>query len=406
VPDFFLQETVQAAGKYIVEEPFYPLPEMPSPILGGIDVATLPALYGYNGATPKGTARVALGTPRGDPLLATWQIGLGRAAAWTSDLKAQWAVDWVSWEGFPRFAAQLVSWVLPAPQVEGLSARVDIADEASARDDALVRVEALDQASRPRNFLDVTATLVGPDMAVRETTLSQVGAGLYEARAELGEPGAYLVRVTAREGEELVGQQILGLVVPYSPEYTAPADPGGEGGWSVNRALLEALARRTGGGELPEPPAAFTHNLPAADRAREVWRALLLVAVLFFPLDVAIRRVMLGPRDVRKAWDWMGERLPARRARAGRERGDRPERVLGELFDARRRARTRRASPPPAVGPSREEQREQATSPLPAPPPESPGQETGQSPSPGMPAEDGDVLTRLREAKRRARRNS
>ena len=37
VPDIFLKETVKSVGQYIIEEPFYPLPASPSPVLRGID---------------------------------------------------------------------------------------------------------------------------------------------------------------------------------------------------------------------------------------------------------------------------------------------------------------------------------------------------------------------------------
>ena len=46
-----------------------------------------PQLKGYVITTPRQSAQVLLTTPRGDPLLAAWQYGLGRALAWTSDLK-------------------------------------------------------------------------------------------------------------------------------------------------------------------------------------------------------------------------------------------------------------------------------------------------------------------------------
>lgn len=381
VPDFFLKETVKAVGRYIVEEPFYPLPAMPSPVLRGIDAAALPPLQGYNGTTPKGTARVSLGTPRGDPLLATWQYGLGRAAVWTSDLKGQWATEWVAWEGFARFAAQLVAWTLPAPQVEGLSAQATLQN-----DRALIHVEAVDKAGQPRNFLDVSATLIGPDLEAIEVPLAQVGAGAYEAQADVAESGTYLVRVGASEGQDLLGQQTLGLVVPYSPEYKV-----GE----ANATLLEELAARTGGSELLEPLAAFLHNLPAADRAREVWQALLLVAALLFPLDVGIRRVMLGPRDMQKAWAWLRERLPLRRPQVTRQ-----ERALGQLFRARDRvrARTTRGEGPPATPgmPPRvpvEEQEE----PAPVAPKKPPAERADAG-------ESRDSLARLRQAKKRARR--
>ncbi|HET7087407.1 MAG TPA: VWA domain-containing protein, partial [Anaerolineae bacterium] len=111
VPSLFFKETVEAAGSYIVEEPFYPAPAGATPILRGLDVTRLPALRGYNGTTPKSSAQVSLVSSQGDPLLATWQYGLGRAAAWTSDVKGQWATDWIKWNGFNTFIAQLTSWV-------------------------------------------------------------------------------------------------------------------------------------------------------------------------------------------------------------------------------------------------------------------------------------------------------
>jgi hypothetical protein len=265
-----------------------------------------------------------------------------------------------------------------------------------AEDQAAIRVEMVDEAGRPRNFLDLTATLIGPDLAASEVSLPQVGAGLYEARVDLREPGTYLVRVAAREGGETssqqpLAQQTLGLVVPYSPEYGASASGG------TDRTLLETLARRTGGGELPEPLAAFLHNLPAADRAREAWRGLLLAVALLFPLDVALRRVMLGPRDLKRAWAWVRERLPER----GRAAAQPGQRALGRLFEARQRGKRRTArvrQAPNGLGatPHRGLDGRQT--------PTGPVEDREESPSLPASSSDEDAMARLREAKQRARR--
>jgi uncharacterized membrane protein len=386
VPDFFLKETVKATGQYIVEEPFYPLPVGSSSALRGLDPAALPLLLGYNGVTPKSMAFTALSTPRGDPLLATWQYGLGRAVAWTSDLKGRWGVEWVKWDGFPRFVAQLVGWTLPAPQVEGLNAQVRLEDnravvQVEAIEPALPDLNGASQTGRPRNFLDVTATLIGPDLETTQLSLAQVGAGRYEAGVEVLEPGTYLVRLGISEGGEALGQQMLGLVVPYSPEYQAVG---------TDRAYLNDLAHQTGGGELPEPGAAFLHNLPVAERAREIWWPLLLLVTLLFPLDVALRRVMLGPSDLGQGVAWLRQRLPApREAVVARER------ALARLFEARDRVRGRRFSPENGAPASVESPDELA------PPP--PGTQDVEPPPP-PPATD-DALDRLRQAKKRARRD-
>lgn len=369
VPDFFLKETVQAVGRYIVEEPFYPFLSRSSPVLQGVDVAGLPLLWGYNGSTPKRTAQVVLTTPQGDPLLATWQYGLGRAATWHSDVKGRWATEWVTWQGFPQLMGQLVGWTLPAPGVEGLDAAVRYEDG-----QARIEVNAVDEAGRPRNFLDVAATVIDPNLGAREVKLSQIGAGQYAAEVDAAQPGAYLVNLAVGADGTPLGGQTLGMIAPYSPEYRL-------GG--TDRNLLGRLAAITGGGELPDPLAAFARTLPFSAQVREIWTALLLIVALLFPLDVALRRVMFGSSDLRRATGWVQSRLPSRQQEE-RERDP----VLGQLFNARERVRTQQARPQEPSTPA---------PPMTADPrPSAPEAET-------PPAED-DPMARLREAKRRARR--
>jgi uncharacterized membrane protein len=377
VPEFFLKETVRAVGRYIIEEPFYPVMGDPGhPVLRGLRTETLPALFGYNGATPKSTARVSLASPAGDPLLATWQYGLGRAAVWTSDLKGQWAVDWVTWDGFARFASQLVGWTLPAPQVPGLQA------EAAYREgEAVLTLTATGEDGLPRNFLDVQGVLVSPGLENVPVSFEQVGPGRYQAQAQLNQTGAYLAQVTVLDGDEAIGQQTLGLIVPYSPEYRL-------GG--IDLALLGELATRTGGTALSDPLETLFRNLPSAERAREIWAPLLLVVAMLFPLDVAIRRVIFSTQDYRKAVTWFVERLPLVRAVT---RNPEREARLGQLFDARARARQRTAR-----------QAELRQTPQPPRPDKSEMEaEEGDRSTATPPEKQEDTLARLREAKKRSR---
>lgn len=376
VPDIFLKETVTSVGEYLIEEPFYPVSMMPSPILRGLNELALPPLLGYNGATAKRTARLDLTSPRGDPLLATWQFGLGRAAAWTSDLKGQWASEWIAWEDFPRFAAQLVGWLLPAPQVEGLSARVEVVGG-----QAVIQLQAAAEDGAPLNFLTARLSLISPDLETSEADLEQVGPGSYEARIPLSQPGVYLVRLGVNQDDQSLGQLTLGMVLPYSPEYRlAGADVG----------LLSELARVTGGEQLLEPVNAFLHDLPAAEFAREIWRPLLLLAALLFPLDVALRRVLFGPRELQRARVWLRARLPG----AAASRQDEP--LLGDLFAARQRARRRHT---PGGDP------EQPAPPLNPPQPPTSGPAEPSEPPSASPPDPGDALARLRAAKKRAQKD-
>jgi uncharacterized membrane protein/Mg-chelatase subunit ChlD len=380
VPEFFLKETVSAVGEYIIEDPFFPLPLMPSPVLRGMDPGALPFLLGYNGTTAKNTARLDLVTPRGDPLLASWQHGLGRAAVWTSDFKGQWGTAWITWDEYTRFAAQLVTWTLPSPQEEGLIASAGLEDG-----QAYVRLEALDKDDRPWNFLRAEASLIGPDLDSQTLPLRQVGPGRYEAVADVSQTGTYLVRLGVNEGDQSLGQQTLGLVVPYSPEYRMAG---------MDRAFLEDLARITGGKELSEALSTFIHNLPAADFAREIWRPLLLVVALLFPLDVAVRRVMLTSADYNKAVSWISERLPQR----GQTPAERTK-EMSSLFSARERARSRQAR---FVKP---EKTPQTAGKEPPQDVQKKPTDSSEKPEPVQKEEvSRDTLARLREAKKRAKK--
>ena len=320
VPDIFLKETIQSVGKYLVEEAFYPIQSAPSPVLRGIDANNLPPLLGYNGTSPKKTARLDLITPRGDPLLASWQYGLGRAAAWTSDLKGQWAIEWLGWDGFARFTTQLVSWTLPSKRAEGLSIEAKLKEN-----QAVVQVRADQPDGSPRNFLSGSVTMIDPSSDVTEIELEQVGAGEYQASAVVDSPGVYLLRVGINEGDQSLGQSTLGVVVPYSPEYKTSG---------IDQGFLERLTRTTGGGVLEDPGEAFTHNLPQIPSSREIWPFLLLAIAVLFPLDVAVRRLSINRKDLILAKEWLSN---LRRSEV-KPNAAQP-RILRNLHEARARAR-------------------------------------------------------------------
>lgn len=370
VPDIFLKETVQSVGHYIIEEPFYPLPGNISPVMRGLDEKLLPGLLGYNGTTAKRTARLDLLTPRGDPLLASWQFGLGKSAAWTSDLKGQWAGEWVKWDKFPRFAAQAVGWLLPAARTPGMSASAEVRDHG-----VQLSLQASDEGERALNNLDAQVRVIGPDLKAEDIDLAQTAAGKYEVLAGLDKPGVYLLTFSAKEDIRPVGQTTLGLVVPYSPEYR---------GGGTNQALLDRLAEISGGGQINQPGAVFVHNLDAQKSAREIWQTMLLLAALLFPLDVAVRRLNFTRRD----WQEMAAKVDARLRPEKAGGAELRPPLLGNLFAARGRARdARKVSPDQPVIRSTEMKLSGKT----------PDQSKIQS-------EGEDSFTRLREAKKRARK--
>jgi hypothetical protein len=389
IPDIFLKETQQVSGQQIIEEPFFPILTSSSPILRGLDEG-LPRLRGYNGTTAKAAAQTVLVTARDDPLLAQWQYGLGRSVAWTSDSTGRWARDWLGWEGFTRFFSQLVSWTFPGEETAGIEAAFDTRGGATT-----LHVESLDADGSPRDFYSTSAVVVGPDFTSSEVSLVQVAPGVYEAPLGEIESGAYGVRVTqARPGSTPLGRTV-GLVAPTAAEYRL---------LGPNEPFLTALRTATGGSEIVTPADPWVHDLRTTASSVDLWPVLLVVALLLWPLDIALRRVSVGRREFATAGAWLRD-LPRRRPLTA------PRTATGESMLATRAratsAETRAALLRPADAPpaSTREPSSPAVAPAPAAAPAAPPPTEPAVPAtePAMPAAPADTMVRLRDAKRRAR---
>ena len=101
LPQIFIKEAAVILKSAIYEEPFKPQLQSSSELVRGIGAGEYPTLLGYVATTPKPRAEIPLVTDKGDPLLAHWQFGLGRAVAFTSDAKAKWSKNWLGWGEVP-----------------------------------------------------------------------------------------------------------------------------------------------------------------------------------------------------------------------------------------------------------------------------------------------------------------
>lgn len=326
-PQIFLKEAQSVARPGIIEEDFFPSLVNRNPMLQGIN--ELPLLRGYIGTTPKPTAEVVLQSAQADPVLATWQAGLGRVVAFTSDSGGLWSEQMVRWPAFSQFWSNLVAYTMPAADVSGIRTQSTVV---GGRAQLTVQLpgEGLTvggQGGQHTWPAQITAGVIRPDGSTQVLRLNATAPGQYEGEVPASVPGPYLVKLSAGTKQQSVALGETFLVVPYSPEFASTgSDP----------AFMQRLAQVGGGQELSEPAAAFAPNLPPSPGRLPLDQALLIAALLLWPLDIALRRLSLRPAEVAEALRRRRERRAAAvpdsaaASALGKLRARRVERSRGE----------------------------------------------------------------------------
>jgi len=332
IPSIFTEETSLATRAYLVEEPFFPALANSSPILSGINEA--PRLYGYVATSPKDLAQVILKSDKDDPILATWQYGLGRSVAFTSDATGRWARDWLGWDGFAKFWVQAVRYTIGNTATTALETTVELAGEK-----ARLTLDAREPNGEFINGYQVDANIVAPDGETQSVTLKQVAPGRYEAYFNPTDQGVYLIRFSGTSDSQADSfAQTTGWTLTYSPEYKRlDSDPD----------LLLRLATLSGGKVASSDPSdAFLHDLQATRAARPIWQWLILLAALLLPLDIASRRLIITRQDMIRLREWIAIRLNFRR-RAAPPQAAQPSPRMQALLKAKDRAAEVRDLTPP-----------------------------------------------------------
>ncbi len=344
LPAVFTQETILAARSSIHEIDFRPHLVSSGAPVRGIDFSTAPILKGYVVTIPKSRSTVLLTGPEGDPLLATWSAGMGRSAAFTSDLKDRWGVQWTSWAGASTLIAQL------ARDVTRLADDPHVRLESDTVGGELhVRAEVVGDDGRAQSFRRLTAHVGGPDGFKREVPLEPVGAGSYLGTLPLSRPGTYVVTARDELKNENVGT--TGAVLTAGEELR----PTGS-----DRALLARVASMTGGKVRDSAAGIFRDRMQLRFAYRPLTSWLSALAALALLSGVAARRLSVPDGWLRRARGWVPS---LRRRKKAPSAGPDAAATLEEL--TRAKERTRAAAPASTNAPL--PQRPAAHAPRPAP---------------------------------------
>ena len=297
LPQIFIKEAT-VVRRSLIHEPKEGIPLIATPtssdVMKGIDGAQLPPLRGMILTSRKQNPQIEIpltANKQNDPVLAWWQTGLGKSVAFTGDAHNRWAAEWVGSNTFNKFWAQVVRSVSRPPMSTDFEV-VTTQDGTVGK----ITVEALDKENNGfLNFLNMRATVIGPDLKPREIRLQQIGPGQYSGTFDAKQSGNYvsIVNYSSPKGDR--GQIPSGMAVNTSPELRDLAS---------NETVLTEIANRTKGAVLP----AFNFNAGFVDQLYRrdenlkqsasplpIWDVLIPILLALIIVDVATRRI---------AWDW------------------------------------------------------------------------------------------------------
>ena len=269
LPRIFTKETMLISGAYVQNRTF--TPAVTDPTMTDFD--GFPVLDGYLATTKKPLATVSLCSDRQDPVLAWWQYGAGRVAAWTADIQGGWTSSFLAWDRGAEFFGGILSFILPEHTPAGETALAD----GVLRFRAAAEPEILEKAARAE------ARITYPDGTQETVPLEQVGADTFEGPADTDQAGAYVMKITLkdREGGELLAAE-SGAVVSWTREYDLR---------NAEEGILENLSAATGGHAADTPERLMDFPDTAARKRTDLAPWLMLLAGLLFLFDAAQRRL-------------------------------------------------------------------------------------------------------------------
>lgn len=278
IPQIFAKETMTASKSAINEEPFLPMMMRATPVLEDVNFDEAPFLLGYVVTRPKATSEVILTSEAGDPLLSWWRYGLGMSVAFTSDAKSRWAAEWLTWNGYNKFWAQVIRHCMRKSDSRGFV--VDVKRTGGKR---RVTIDAVNAEGQFLNKADTELTLINPQLESKQLKVQQTAPGRYEADLNMADAGAWHLQMTQKIDGQTLYQQSRGIVVGYSDELRLR---------TTNEEVLKSIAVSSGGQFKPEPAKAFEPvEGEIASSATPLWPWLLMTALALFIADVALRRL-------------------------------------------------------------------------------------------------------------------
>lgn len=275
LPRIFAQEVYLSTKSYLNNREFTPAIRQSKDLLEGVAEEGMPSLLGYVSTTAKDMATVYLESDKQEPILASWQYGLGRTVAFTSDGENKWTGNYASWDKYSTLWKNILQWVIPEQdsgdgkltvEQNGTSAHITYTTKKYGKD-TKVSVLSTDESGKQEEVL-----------------LDATGAGKFEKDIKFSDIGIYMLNLTQKEGEKVTASKNTAVAIQYSMEYRYLEENSG----------FDSIIKQAGGTFVKKPAQVFEENVNAVRASYDLSNIWLLFALLIFAFYVAYSRLQFS----------------------------------------------------------------------------------------------------------------
>lgn len=272
IPKIFMEEMVLASKSYLVNREFVPSVLGTSSLAANASSEGIPKLYGYVATTKKSMATNHMVSDTDEPILTTWQYGLGKTVAFTPDGENLWTKDFAKWTKYATIWKNIFDFV-----VTELEDGEEVLQIDQTADGAVLTYQTKDFQSD--TTIEVVYTEEGGTK--QSIVLEAISPGQFQGEIPLEKTGVYGLSVQKKEEGVVVSSKTRAVTKQYSKEYR----------FLKGTTSFEQFVKEVDAISLTTGDAIFSQQVVQAKKNRTITPWLLVVAMCLFFLDIVVRRV-------------------------------------------------------------------------------------------------------------------
>ncbi len=275
IPRIFAQEVYMGGDTYIKNGDYAVFPRISHDIINGLFTEGWFNVLGYIATSPKTGASELLASGMDDPILVVWQYGLGKTAAWTTDVDGGWTASYSGEENYAELWKRIIDFVAGTPNIGEDYVEVE------SRDGRTTLTYHTDSYS---DSTDISGLFTTPGGGTGNVEFTTAEPGVFTAEIDSLETGLYNINVRRSDNEEVTGAFTTATVVQYSDEYR----------FDVTEVKFRSFIDRYGSW-IDLDSSVWRPIQSSRSGSFDLTNIFLILAILLFLADIAGRRFGFDP---------------------------------------------------------------------------------------------------------------